>query len=194
MRHLLTILAILGVVLGCSLALASDAGPDTPTPPAIDAGVDSSSRPDAGPYRTTPPPDDKETAAPAGGDEDGGDELDDELGVLRRAYLAIRNGDHVARELAALGLILISLLVSRLAESEKYGTYIPSFFETKRGRYVLTGLLAALGALGHQALASSFGDWEIWKAAGWVFVEASFGYVSTKSLLNLSRDKDVAEA
>lgn len=182
MRHLLLALAVLGVILGCSIALAVDGGSD-PEPPAIDAGA-RETPPDAGPYRSPPPPPPPNEKTDAAGDDD---DLDSVGGILQRAYLSIRNGDHVARELAALALIFVSLLITTAGETEKFSKYVPSFFKSKRGRFVLTGLLAAMGAIGHQALASSFGDWEVWKAALAVFVEASFAYVATKSLLNRSR-------
>jgi hypothetical protein len=173
-QQLLNVIAVLGVVLGCSLALAADGPADTGD------DVETADAP--------PPP-------PAGGTADDADVAPepptDEIGVIKRAYLAIKHGEHVAREIAALVLILVGLLFRRVEESDKYSEYLPAFFRGKRGHFILITLLAAAGALGHQALAGSFGDWDVWKPAVLILMEASFGYVGVKSLL--AKEEPAAE-
>lgn len=154
MRHLFSVLAVVGVLTCCYVALG-DPGVDV-------AGAET--------------PADADIKAPT--------EQLDEIGIFKRAYRAIKKGEGVARELAALALIAVGLLFQWIEKSDKYSKYLPGVFKRKRGRFILVSVLAAAGALGHQALAGSFGDWDVWKPALQILIEASFAYVGVKSLLN----------
>lgn len=104
------------------------------------------------------------------------DKIDTELGVFKRGLEAIK-GDHVWRDLAALALILLGLLAKR------FDHRLPSIFQGGTGKFLLVTALAAVGAIGHAALAGhSFMSGELWRTALAVLAEAVVGYEAAKRI------------